>query len=59
MCCKHLCPDSVYLNTLLLIIYSIAIKTLICCREMSLVGTTSFGFAQNTIHDFQNTVLIS
>ena len=28
-----------------------------CHREMSLTGSTSFGFAQNTIHDFQNTVL--
>ena len=26
---------------------------------MSLTGSTSFGFAQNTIHDFQNTVLNS
>ena len=25
-----------------------AIETLICCREMSLIGSTSFGFAQNT-----------
>ena len=28
-----------------------------CRREMSLIGSTSFGFAQNKIHDFQNTVL--
>ena len=34
-------------------------ETLICCREMSLIGSTSFGFAQNTMHDFQNTVLNS
>ena len=26
---------------------------------MSLIGSTSFGFAQNTIHNFQNTVLNS
>ena len=43
--------------TLLLIVHLSAIETLICRREMSLIGSTSFGFAQNTIHDFQNTVL--
>ena len=42
-----------------LIIYLNAIETLICRREMSLTGSTSFGFAQNTIHDCQNTVLTS
>ena len=26
---------------------------------MSLIGSTSFGFAQNTMHDFQNTVFNS
>ena len=26
---------------------------------MSLMGSTSFGFVQNTMHDFQNTVLNS
>ena len=36
-----------------------AIETLICRREMSLIGFTSCGFAQNTIHDFQNIVLNS
>ena len=46
-------------NTLLLIIYLSAIETLICRREMRLIGSTSFGFAQKTIHDFQNTVLNS
>ena len=56
-CCNHHCPDSVYLNTLLLIIYLSAIETLACRREMSLIGSTSFGFTQNMIHDFQNTVL--
>ena len=56
--CNHRCPDSVYFHTLLLISYLSAIERLICrreislltCRrEMSLVGSTSFGFAQNTI----------
>ena len=28
-------------------------ETLICRREMSLIGYTSFGFAQNKIHDFK------
>ena len=58
-CCNHRCPDSVYFNTLLLIICLRAIETLVCRREMSLIGSTSFDFAQNTIHDFQNTVLNS
>ena len=58
-CCNHRYPDSVYLHTLLLIIYLSAIERLICRREMSLIGSTSFGFEQNTIHDFQNTVLTS
>ena len=44
---------------LLLIIYLSAIETHICHREMSLIGSTSFGFSQNTIHDFQNTILNS
>ena len=44
---------------LLLIIYLTATETLVCRREMSLIGPTSFGFAQNTIQDFQNTVLNS
>ena len=35
------------------------IETLICRGEMSLIGSTSFGFAQNTINNFQNTVLDS
>ena len=34
-------------------------ETLICRREMNLIGSTSFGFAQNMIHGFQNTVLKS
>ena len=58
-CCNHRCHESVYFNTLLLIVYLSATDTLICRREMGLIGSTSFGFAQNTIHDFQNTVLNS
>ena len=55
-CCNHRCPVSIYFHTLLLIIYNLkAIETLICRREMNLIGSTSFRFAQNTIHDFQNT----
>ena len=34
-------------------------ETLICRIEISLVGSTFFGFAQDTIHDFQNTLLNS
>ena len=33
--------------------YLSATERLICRREISLIGSTSFGFAQNTIHDFQ------
>ena len=55
--CNHRCPDSVYFHTLLFIIYLSAIERLICRREMSLIGSTSFGFPQNTMRDFQNTVL--
>ena len=57
--CNHRCPDSVYFHTLLLIIYLSAIEILIYRREVDLIGSTSFSFAQNTIHDFQNTVLNS
>ena len=39
--------------------YLSAIETLTCLREMSLIGSTSFGFAQNTMLDFQNTVMNS
>ena len=56
-CCNHRYRVSVYFYTPLLITYLSAIGTLICRREMSLIGSTSFGFAQNTMHDFQNTVL--
>ena len=60
-CCNHRCSDSVYFNTLLLrvIIYLSAIETLICRKDMSLIRSTSSGFAQNTMHDFQITVLNS
>ena len=57
--CNQQYTDSVYFHTLLLIIYLSAIERLICLRELSLIGSTSFGFAQNTMHDFQNTVLNS
>ena len=50
---------TVYFNTLLLIVYLCAIETLICLTEMNLIGSTSFCFAQNMIHDFQNNVLNS
>ena len=53
------CPDSVYSNMLMFILYLRATETLICRRDMSLIESTSFGFSQNTIHDFQNTVLNS
>ena len=33
--------------------YLSAIEALVWRREMSLIGSTSFGFAQNTIRDFQ------
>ena len=36
-----------------------AIERLICLREMSLIGSISLDFAQNTIHYFQNTALNS
>ena len=45
--CNHRCPDSVYFNTVFLSIYLSGIETLTCHREMSLIGSTSFGFAQN------------
>ena len=43
------------------IIYLSAIKrlTCICGREMSLIGSTFFSFAQNKMHDFQNTLMNS
>ena len=56
--CYHRCPDPFYSNMLLLIIYLSAVETL-SHREMSSIGSTFFGFAQNTIHDFQNSVLNS
>ena len=44
--CNHRCPDSVYFHKLFLIIFLSAIERLICRREMSLIGPTSFDFAQ-------------
>ena len=46
-------------NTPLLFMYLSAFETLNCHREMSLIGSSSFGFAENRIHDFENTVLNS
>ena len=34
-------------------------ETVICRRKMSVIGSTSFGFAQSTINVFHNTVLNS
>ena len=51
--------DYVYFHTLLLIIYLSAIERRICRSEMSLKGATSFGLAQNTMHNFQKVVLNS
>ena len=50
--CNHRFPDSVYFHMLLLIICLSAIERLICGREFSLIGSTSFGFAQNMMHEF-------
>ena len=36
-----------------------AIETLACRREMSLIGSTSFGFAQNTIRDFHIELIVA
>ena len=36
----------------MLIVYLSAIERLICRREISLIGSTSFVFAQNTMHYF-------
>ena len=51
--CNRRCPGSVYFHTLLLIIYLRAIERLICRREVNLISSTSFSFAQNMMHDFQ------
>ena len=51
-------PESSLFYTQLLVIYLSGIVTLICHGE-SLIGSTSFGFAQNTIHDFRNAELNS
>ena len=34
-------------------------KHLFVIQKFRLIGSTSFGFAQNTLHGFQNTVLNS
>ena len=51
--------DSFYFHTLLFIIYLSATETLFCRGEMSSIRSTSFGFAQNTIHDFQNDLVVA
>ena len=48
-----LCPHPVHHNTLLSIMYLSAIQILICHRGIKIIGSTSFGFAQKTIHDLQ------
>ena len=55
------CPTPVYFKSLLLVIYLSAFETIInfVVEKLSLIGFTSFGFAQNTILDFQNTILNS
>ena len=58
-CCNHRCPDSLYFNMLLWIIYLSAIEIPGCRREMGLIGSTSFCFAKNTTKDFHNTDLNS
>ena len=35
------------------------LKKLFVKSKLSLLGSSSFGFAQNTMHEFQNTVLNS
>ena len=47
-------PIPVYLNTPLLITDLSGIETLIYHGETDFIGSTSFGFAQNTLHDFRN-----
>ena len=47
----------IYFRTPLLITYLSGTETLICHREIDFIGSTSFGFAQNALHDFRNTVL--
>ena len=49
------CPTSVCFNIPLLIIFCVLSK-LICHTELRLIGSTSFGFKQNFLHHFQNTV---
>ena len=53
------CCNTVYFKTPFLIIYFSAIEHLFVIEYLSLKGFTSFGFAQNKLHDFRNTVLNS
>ena len=57
-CCNHRCPNPIYFNTLLLIVYLSYRKTYLSKRN-EFIGPTSFSFAQNTIHNFQNKELNS
>ena len=50
-----ICPVSVYFHTLAVV--NNIFVLLICRRKMSSIGSTSLGFIQNIIHDFQNTKL--
>ena len=45
--------NALILFNTLLIIYLSAIETLVCPREMSLIGSTSFSFEEITIQDYQ------
>ena len=47
-------PYPVNFNTTLLIVYLSVIETVICQIELKFNRVTSFGFAQTTTHDFQN-----
>ena len=53
------CPSPVYFNAPFLIICLNSIETLICHGTIELIGSASFRFAQNMLHDFRNTVLNS
>ena len=52
-CCNHRCLDSVYFNRIYAVVNYIFECYLICRREMSLIGFTTFGFAQNTYMVFK------
>ena len=53
------CPNPVYFNIPLLIVYCSAIKHLFVIQKLRFIVSTFFGFAQNTLRAFQNTVLNS